>query len=440
MNRTDLVHAAGQQLPPVQRQTLIAQLGRQQGNQQLQRVAASLRTGATVVQRQEAEQETHADAEYERIASPVSITIALGEPAQLSETVTIETYADLGKAYEELATVMFLDASQLMPDKEDNEFWASWERHYADAEAYRDWYYDGVPQGDKPFGSEIQDLEGLVRRVKNTGQDGHRAFTRTSDRTRKEAAAVRDEAERSLEAAKNLQRMKFLGGEPSTDQTANTVWSLIDKLTGVVSIAGSLAEDVHAVFKVTSDLLPKAVSLANLVSNWSTTSPAMFGTAFEGLAALNNVVALGNAAHGYVGTPFTIVAEYIGPMLSAVTALLGKLQMRMIEKNDEWAEQFGTPVYVGAEPGGEKMWNYMVRTMRAPSADDVPRPSGEVLEYFEEFRERFGEFTSSIVPTEGMILPEINPEEFMTWIFNHREQVWISLYGERDPQKAEMVF
>jgi hypothetical protein len=86
------------------------------------------------------------------------------------------------------------------------------------------------------------------------------------------------------------------------------------------------------------------------------------------------------------------------------------------------------------------MWNYMVRTMRAPSANDVPRPSGEVLDYFEEFRDRFGEFTSSTVPTEGVFLQEINVDEFLVWLFNHREQVWISLYGERDPQEAKMVF
>jgi hypothetical protein len=78
--------------------------------------------------------------------------------------------------------------------------------------------------------------------------------------------------------------------------------------------------------------------------------------------------------------------------------------------------------------------------MRAPSADDVPRPSGEVLEYFEEFRELFGEHTASIVPTEGFVLQNIDTDDFMTWIFNHREQVWISLYGARDPKEAKMVF
>ena len=440
VNRAELVRAAGQQLPPGQRQTLIAQLGRQHGNQQLQRVAASLNGGMPVVQRQEEEQAADSDAEYERIASPVTVTIALGEPAKLDDQVTIDTYADLSDAYYRLASFMGLEKHVFMPDYEENEFWDAYMKCIADAEGYRRNYRDNVSQDERPYGIQISDLKDLMRRAKNIGQDGLGDFERRNERIKEEMSKLKDDAEEAGKEAKNLQRMKFLGGEPSTDQTGNTIWSVIDKLAGLGNIAGNLASEARPLLRATTDLLPKAVSLANLVANWSTTSPAMFGTAFEVLAPLNNVVALGNAAQGYVGSPFTIVAEYIGPMLSAVTAMLGKLQIRMIERNDEWVEASGVPKYVGAEPGGEKMWNYMVRTMRAPSANDVPRPSGEVLDYFEEFRELLGEHTSSIVPTEGMILQDINPEEFMVWLFNHREQVWISLYGERDPKDAEMHF
>ncbi len=424
-------------LHDAQRKALASQIGQRHGNQHLQRVVASLGAGASV--QREAEEEEDTESDYQRIDEPVSVTIALSPPAVQKEHVVIETYSDLGAAYEALMTVMFLDRHTLMPDADANEHWEAWDGCYESAKGYRDWYLDDVAQADRPFRSEVRDLQRLARQANNIGQDGHRSFVRRDTALRKELGQVLKELDAAEKMAKDVQRIEFLGGEPDTDQTAATVWSLIDKLASLSNIAAQAAQDLNTVVRIGADLLPSAVSLANLVANWATTTPAMYGTAFEGLATLNNVVALGGAAHGFVGSPATIVAEYIGPMLSTITAMLGKLQMRMIERNDTWTEQFGTPVYVGAEPGGEEMWNYMVRTMRAPSAGDVPTPTGEVYDYFDEFRERFNEFTSSYIPAEGMLIQDIDKEAFPTWLYNHREQVWVMLYGSRDPKKAKPV-
>jgi hypothetical protein len=187
-------------------------------------------------------------------------------------------------------------------------------------------------------------------------------------------------------------------------------------------------------------LFPAAVSVANVVLNWAETSPAMAGTAFEALAPMNNVVNMGGLAHSLLGGPGSIATAYIGPMLGAVITALGKLQMRMIEKNDQWAEQFGTPIYSGAEPGGPDMWDYMVRAMRAPSPGDVPRPSGEVYEYFDDHRENFESYTGSKVPVDDDILTaaDVDASEFPRWLYYNREQVWVLLYGARKAEKAKM--
>jgi hypothetical protein len=72
-------------------------------------------------------------------------------------------------------------------------------------------------------------------------------------------------------------------------------------------------------------------------------------------------------------------------------------------------------------------------------------PDKEDNEYWDVWEEhrtdasnkRFNTFTSSIIPTEGMVIQDIDAGEFMTWLYNHRDRVWVMLYGSRDPQKAK---
>ena len=431
----------GKELHDTQRRALASHIGRTQGNRHLQRVVASLApaqaaAASSAVYRQE--EEAQDDPWGTRIAGPVTIKIAMSPPAENQSSVTVDTYADLIVAYRELLDVMFLNTASLIPDKNDNEYWDLWEEHRTDASNYNEYFAQDVPQSDRPFKGQVDDLKRLIRDVKQTGQWAHQSFVNRDTAFKEELDKAQDELERAKKETRQLLRMQFLGGEEQDATISGEQWSLLDKLVSFGSIVADAMSDSYNVSLTVGKLIPGAASLANVAYNWAETTPAMYGTAFEGLADLNNVISLGGAAHGLLGSPFTIVSEYIGPMLSAITTNLGKLQMRMIDQNDKWTDQFGAPVYA-AEPGGDKMWNYMVRTMRAPSAKDVPRPSGEVYEYFDEFRERLNTFTSSIIPTEGMVIQEIDATNFMTWLYNHRDRVWIMLYGNRDPKKAKMM-
>jgi hypothetical protein len=438
----------------------VRQLNRQVGNRATARALAGQEAQAgdtapialspaapNAVHRQGDDQTDQEAAQFDRITAPQSVAIAFDPPAVLKETVTIHSYDDLGRAYGVLSDHMFLERRKLMPDEEANPYWETWDTYREDAENYNEYYIDQLSAtvgeyaaGQPPVLSEVRDLRKMVRNVNDIGQWGHQAYTSRQESFQKALSDLQQQLAQADEERRNALRVKFLGGEPEADNTTGFLWALGDSLASLTgALIDAKAETYHFAL-VGGQLLPAAVSTANVVLNWATSSPAMAGTAFEALAPMNNVVNMGGLAHSLLGGPGSIATAYIGPMLGAVITALGKLQMRMIEKNDEWAEQFGRPVYSGAEPGGPEMWNYMVRAMRAPSPDDVPQPRGKVYDYFDDHREQFDSFTSSRMPTDDDILSgvDVDPAQFPRWLYYQRDQVWTLLYGAREAKKAKV--
>jgi hypothetical protein len=85
---------------------------------------------------------------------------------------------------------------------------------------------------------------------------------------------------------------------------------------------------------------------------------------------------------------------------------------------------------VRADPGGPAMRSFLTAALRARRANDVPEPKGAILDYFEEFRDRF-DALGEAVPTEGVLDPDVDPRKFKAWLFDHRDEVWTCLYGSR---------
>jgi hypothetical protein len=398
------------------------------------------------VLRQEDEQAEEEEALYERITGPQSVTIAFDPPATLEETIVIHSYEDLGRAFTELGTGMFFQGRTLMPDWIDNPYWNTWDTYSEDVWNYADFYAEEMPAtaGEAanlpPFLSEIRDLRRMVRNVNDVGQWGNQSYKSRQQAFQDGLAELQGQLERADVERKVALRTRFLGGEPEADNTTGFLWALGDSLASLTGAVIDAKVQNYNIAMLGGRLFPAAVSVANVALNWAETSPAMAGTAFESLAPLNNVVNMGGLAHSLLGGPGSIATAYIGPMLGAVITALGKLQMRMIERNDEWTEQFGAPLYRGAEPGGPEMWDYMVRTMKAPSPDDVPRPRGEVYKYFDDHRENFDSYTSSRMPVDDDILSgvDVDPVEFPRWLYDHRDQVWVLLYGAREASKAKV--
>ena len=83
-----------------------------------------------------------------------------------------------------------------------------------------------------------------------------------------------------------------------------------------------------------------------------------------------------------------------------------------------------------AEPGGNKMFHFMIDVMRAKSAEDVPPITGGVKEYFLEHRGPIEEGAEEEVPTSGWwFWRKLDTAEAREWVFKHRDRVWAMFYG-----------
>jgi len=425
---------------------------------------ASLPTSPALQKREPEDSETEEESwEGQTMASPVTLMIRLGEPADWEHEVTVHTYRNLVEAYDAISSVMFFDKDDLMPDRDDNPYWEQWQ----DRENHIDSlvrFYASREQTMVPLNVEIANFRATLRSVRTLGANGHRAYKAKEAELKRQLKRARTRILEARKTAQDAQRMLFLSGEDvdtDAESSSSFLWAMTDHL---FTFGGTLADAMELPYNRLHTLIPAAVSLANVVVNWSATSPAMEGTALEGLAALNNVVSLGGAANSLFINPGYIVTSYVGPMLSAITKMLGKLQTQLIEKNDDATAILGSPMYIGAEPGGKSMWNYMVSAMRASSARAVPTPTGSVYDYFDKFSDRFDEFNQAKhqgamqnyragtrgsrrpsdpgeIPTRStyILFSEVDPERFPRWLYGNRQLVWTSLYGSRDPQRAQPI-
>ncbi|HEY3474978.1 MAG TPA: hypothetical protein VGK56_10230, partial [Anaerolineales bacterium] len=245
------------------------------------------------------------------------------------------------------------------------------------------------------------------------------------------------------------------------DVSTAFLWAMIDHMGtfgGVLADASNLPYN-----RLFGKILPGAISVANVVVNWSSTNPAAYGTSLQGLAAFNNVISLAGLANSTFINPGYFVTAYVGPMLAMITQMLGNLQMRLIKLNDDAAEILGSPLYIGSEPGGKELWNYMVTAVHAGTKADIPGPSGTVYDYFDNFSDRFDQFNQhkydadlksykqgqrtdlptrpAEMPTESswLIFSQLDASAFPTWLYYNRSLVWTVLYGSRNPATAKPI-
>ncbi|MEM9990921.1 MAG: DUF4157 domain-containing protein, partial [Bacteroidota bacterium] len=373
------------------------------------------------------------------------LSIGLGHPGRYERQTQVATNEDMLTAYQDLGTAMFFDETYFMPDRMSNALYDKWNDYESDV-IYKmeNWYSAFDPQ--TPI--HIEDIRAFRNVQRGASKIANKAYRYYREQQRNHQRALANEQRKIVLAEQQIKkalRAKFLSGE-SADTDIGFLWAMSDHLFTLGGEISNLME-LGYYTRMATAFVPAAISVANTAINWSRESPSTFGSGLEGLAALNNVISVGGLANSLVVNPAYIVTAYIGPMLNAVTAALGRLQQLLIERNDDAVEIIGNPLYAEAEPGGSALWNYMVETMNAQSPREIPMPSGSVYAYFDGFRNSFDEYARSQqlnssntdeyeeIPTQSswVILSEINPSQFKGWLFDHRDTVWTLLYGSRNP-------
>lgn len=383
------------------------------------------------------------------------LNISLGYPGDSSYKVPVQNYGDLATAYRAIESAMFFDRDEFMPDEENNPKWELWGQYYDNTIPYMTFWYEQKDASQEPVPGEISHFNDFLGDVRKMARECYRAYLKKDWEFKKKIGKERAKLEAARKKAQQSLRLQFLGGVEA-DETSAFLWSMVDHLG---TFSGELIGAMKVPYTVglAGKVIPGTITVANVVVNWSKNTPATTGTALEGMTHLNNIISLGGAANSFFVNPAYIVTAYIGPMLSAITILLGRLQMQLIRKNDEATEILNHPLYIGAEPGGKEMWNYMVDAMHASSQAEIDSPSGDVYNYFDEYRDRFDAFNKKkaegerktepltpnpeTIPTEAswLIFSEVDPEKFPEWLFTNRKFVWTLLYGSRGYEKAEKI-
>jgi len=373
--------------------------------------------------------------------------IKMGKSFDMNGAYNISTYEAAAYFVSDVGSELFFKHSDLFPSKEDppHRYAKSYEEWRNEWSQFQDTASEwGKASGDWDLGisdAQAKEIDSKVKQLEKRLEWVHDAFKADIKAAK---AGLRKAARDAKEAEKNARdamRAAFLSNASNPDIAF--AGQTIDGLVGLAVELNSAYQEIGGwdggspgwfLRSELPGILGKGVSVANVIVDWSSETTMTKGSGFEGLAALENAMSVA----GLVMTPtMALFTAHIGPMLKAITALMGKLQVQLIRLNDLAAEMgMDGQYYPGADPGGEDMWIFMSAVMHAGSAGGVPTPPGSVVEYFESFRDKIGAATQKKVPMDDGVLgtgffQDLDTKAFKAYIFSTRDTVWSCLYGSR---------
>lgn len=125
-----------------------------------------------------------------------------------------------------------------------------------------------------------------------------------------------------------------------------------------------------------------------------------------------------------------ITTAYIKPALKVIAKELAVLINDLHGQNQVAVEVTGDLMYPNAEPGGEEMWEFMKKVMRASSKSDIPALEGSVETFFYKHKDKIEAGTDWALPVSGWWLWEDLDLDYMdSYLYNHRKRIWALLYG-----------
>ncbi|MEL7002528.1 MAG: hypothetical protein AAFN93_07310, partial [Bacteroidota bacterium] len=127
------------------------------------------------------------------------------------------------------------------------------------------------------------------------------------------------------------------------------------------------------------------------------------------------------------------ISLYIGPSLQIISSNLKVIANSKREENDDWVALLGSPTNFSVEPGGDLVWEFMIKVMKANSESNIPPSHTDVAKYFKKHKNRFqAGLREKISNSKWWKRTDLNSPEGKTYIFNNRDMIWSMLYGNRE--------
>lgn len=155
----------------------------------------------------------------------------------------------------------------------------------------------------------------------------------------------------------------------------------------------------------------------------------------QGMKDLSDAVTIGtdliSATPLVVPPHFSLYSTlYLKPALKVIGQQIGVLVENLSDINRTAVEVTGDLMYPNAEPGGQEMFDLMVKVMHAGDESGFPALPSGVQEYLFDHREKLGTGAESEVPTEGSwFWKDLDGPAARRWLFTNRQRVWAMFYG-----------
>lgn len=155
----------------------------------------------------------------------------------------------------------------------------------------------------------------------------------------------------------------------------------------------------------------------------------------QGMKDLSDAVNIGtdliSASPLVVPPHFSLYSTlYLKPALKVIGKQIGVLVENLSDVNRTAVEVTGDLMYPNAEPGGQEMFDLMVKVMHAGDESGFPALPGGVREYLFDHREKLAAGAESDVPTEGSwFWKDLDAPAARRWLFANRQRVWAMFYG-----------
>jgi len=129
---------------------------------------------------------------------------------------------------------------------------------------------------------------------------------------------------------------------------------------------------------------------------------------------------------------------YLKPALKVISKQIGVLVENLSDVNRTAVEVTGDLMYPDVEPGGQEMFDLMVKVMHADDESGFPALPSGVQKYIFDDREKLGTGAESDVPTEGSLLwKHLDGPAGRRWLFANRKRVWAMFYGSMKVPKGK---
>lgn len=202
----------------------------------------------------------------------------------------------------------------------------------------------------------------------------------------------------------------------------------LDNVNAVLNSKGTLGFDSSkSIRDGYLKMFKNIMKIVNIIRGWKTAESGI--EVEKNFAALQNIL---TTTSQIPGLHSLILSNYIIPMVNSISKQFTVIVDIERKKNDIRAVA-GMAMNMDVEPGGRDVRDFMYEIWNDKFSLEEIVIKDDAIKFFSNKKEKLEKFIGESCPD-----PKKEAEKFKEWIRNHKEKIWILIYGNRDtPDSTE---